>query len=326
MSRALPSRGRHPDRETGDDGRRHPRHDDKCPSQPETHNGYQDDDGCPDRGRVIVKTSATRDPRQDLLSDRRARPPQGDSDPISTPSPRPEGQSADHAHRDGRPRRRKRGRRARHVRATCPRVIESIVGKASHARASVAHAYGATHPSKEGHDENSRAANRHVGFLILKRADEPDQGCARRGLRRARRSVRAAAARVESGGTSRYEIRRPSASARMVGHDRDRQSAHRWRDGLSVPARYERRGLAAASVPRRPARRARRRHARAGADRSLLGWQLRRRRHPRAPARGRDGVSALRARQRDNRRASGRGRASAGAHRDPRPRRRYHRR
>ena len=28
--------------------------DDKCPNEPETYNGYQDADGCPDRGRVIV--------------------------------------------------------------------------------------------------------------------------------------------------------------------------------------------------------------------------------------------------------------------------------
>ncbi len=30
---------------------------DKCPDQPETQNGYEDDDGCPDRGRVIVTSS-----------------------------------------------------------------------------------------------------------------------------------------------------------------------------------------------------------------------------------------------------------------------------
>jgi outer membrane protein OmpA-like peptidoglycan-associated protein len=28
--------------------------DDKCPDEPETINGYQDDDGCPDKGKVVV--------------------------------------------------------------------------------------------------------------------------------------------------------------------------------------------------------------------------------------------------------------------------------
>lgn len=30
---------------------------DKCPSEPEVYNGYEDEDGCPDRGRVIVTSS-----------------------------------------------------------------------------------------------------------------------------------------------------------------------------------------------------------------------------------------------------------------------------
>ena len=28
---------------------------DKCPDEPETYNGFQDDDGCPDKGRVITR-------------------------------------------------------------------------------------------------------------------------------------------------------------------------------------------------------------------------------------------------------------------------------
>jgi outer membrane protein OmpA-like peptidoglycan-associated protein len=32
--------------------------DDKCPDEPETPNGYQDNDGCPDHGRVIVTSSS----------------------------------------------------------------------------------------------------------------------------------------------------------------------------------------------------------------------------------------------------------------------------
>ena len=28
---------------------------DKCPNEPETYNGFEDDDGCPDKGKVIVR-------------------------------------------------------------------------------------------------------------------------------------------------------------------------------------------------------------------------------------------------------------------------------
>jgi outer membrane protein OmpA-like peptidoglycan-associated protein len=28
---------------------------DRCPTEPETYNGFEDDDGCPDKGRVIVR-------------------------------------------------------------------------------------------------------------------------------------------------------------------------------------------------------------------------------------------------------------------------------
>lgn len=31
--------------------------DDKCPNEPENRNGFMDDDGCPDRGRVVVRSS-----------------------------------------------------------------------------------------------------------------------------------------------------------------------------------------------------------------------------------------------------------------------------
>ena len=44
-----------PDRDS--DGDRIPDRDDKCPFEPETYNGIDDSDGCPDRGRVIVSAS-----------------------------------------------------------------------------------------------------------------------------------------------------------------------------------------------------------------------------------------------------------------------------
>ncbi len=60
--------------------------------------------------------------------------------------------------------------------------------------------------------------------------------------------------------------------------------------------------LRAARLPGQPADD----DARARADRRLRGRQLRRRRHPRTTARGRDRISALRARRRDHHRAEGR--------------------
>jgi outer membrane protein OmpA-like peptidoglycan-associated protein len=36
------------------DGDSIPDSEDKCPNEPESYNGFQDDDGCPDRGRVVV--------------------------------------------------------------------------------------------------------------------------------------------------------------------------------------------------------------------------------------------------------------------------------
>lgn len=42
---------------TDSDGDRIPDRDDKCPHEPETYNGFEDEDGCPDRGRVIVRQS-----------------------------------------------------------------------------------------------------------------------------------------------------------------------------------------------------------------------------------------------------------------------------
>ena len=30
---------------------------DKCPNEPETYNGFQDDDGCPDKGMILLDSS-----------------------------------------------------------------------------------------------------------------------------------------------------------------------------------------------------------------------------------------------------------------------------
>lgn len=39
------------------DGDRIPDRDDKCPNEPETYNGFEDEDGCPDKGRIIIRES-----------------------------------------------------------------------------------------------------------------------------------------------------------------------------------------------------------------------------------------------------------------------------
>jgi hypothetical protein len=49
---------------------------DKCPNEPETYNGIDDEDGCPDRGRVVIENDELRmDNKADAAKDSKRRPP-----------------------------------------------------------------------------------------------------------------------------------------------------------------------------------------------------------------------------------------------------------
>ena len=188
---------------------------DKCPEQPETYNGYEDDDGCPDRGRVIVTEG-----RLEVLDKIYFAHGSGDVKPVSRPI-----LDAVAATLQGNPQIRllevggftaddepgALGLSAQRAGA----VVSYLVGKGvARARLQI-RSYGVARPTRAGHDENARAMNRRVEFLILKRdaatdGDE-DKAVARRPTEATvEQSVRPVAATlVDVAGMSRYELTAP---------------------------------------------------------------------------------------------------------------------
>lgn len=162
----------HPPPAADRDGDRIPDAVDKCPDEPETYNGFEDDDGCPDRGRVVVteRTLETLDkvyfefdkaaikPESLPLLDQVAGALAGNPDILLVEV---------QGHSD------ERGDDAHNLDLTDKRahaVAKYLVDKGVDAHRLTAQGYGETQPLDRGHNEAAWAKNRRVAFLILKRA------------------------------------------------------------------------------------------------------------------------------------------------------------
>ncbi len=146
---------------------------DRCPDEPETHNGFQDEDGCPDRGRVIVSSS-----RLEILDKVYFTSRQSDLKSISTPildaivatlrgNPQitrieVQGHGDEHEGAD----QRLTTQRAENVK-------RYLVQHGIEARRIEARSYGHSRPVCAQHDEACWSKNRRVEFVILNRNDGP---------------------------------------------------------------------------------------------------------------------------------------------------------
>jgi outer membrane protein OmpA-like peptidoglycan-associated protein len=149
--------------------------DDRCPNEPEAYNGLDDDDGCPDRGRVIVTDSAimildrvyfesdraTIRPASYAILDATAATLLGNADITLL-----EIQGHTDARGDDKSNLELSGRRASAVK-------QYLVAKGVAEGRLSAQGYGETQPIDRGHTQLAWANNRRVEFVILRRAEEP---------------------------------------------------------------------------------------------------------------------------------------------------------
>ena len=147
---------------------------DRCPDQPETFNGMEDDDGCPDRGRVVLTSTAIMvlepihftantdviERRSVEIADAVAATLQGAPDIALVEV---------QGHTD------ERGDDAKNIELSKRRaesVKQYLVSKGVAPERLVAQGYGETMPIAAGHDATSWAKNRRVDFLILRRNED----------------------------------------------------------------------------------------------------------------------------------------------------------
>lgn len=149
---------------------------DKCPSEPETYNGIQDEDGCPDRGRVLV-TSTRIEILERLYFARGSAEIKPAAAPLldavaATLKGHPQLQliSVDgHASDEEQKGYELAERRAAAVR-------RALVERGVQAERLTSRGYGATRPLSSARDEASRERNRRTEFMILKNADGDERG------------------------------------------------------------------------------------------------------------------------------------------------------
>jgi outer membrane protein OmpA-like peptidoglycan-associated protein len=147
---------------------------DRCPAEPESYNGYQDDDGCPDRGRVIVHRGRIEILDRIYFESGRAR-----IRPISRPileaiaaTLRGNPQIARleiQGHTDQRGA-RERNRRLARGRANA--VRRYLVARGVEARRLVARGYGSARPLDARQGPVAWSKNRRVEFHIRQRDDD----------------------------------------------------------------------------------------------------------------------------------------------------------
>jgi len=147
--------------------------DDKCPDEAETYNGYDDNDGCPDRGRVIVSSTSIEVLEQVYFkrgSDSLAGPSQPIVDAIAaTLRGNPDIRKVEiggHASDDEGDPWGMAMRRASAVRT-------SLVQHGIDGNRLVVVPYGATRPLDDGDSEAAREKNRRVDFRIAQRGKAP---------------------------------------------------------------------------------------------------------------------------------------------------------
>ncbi|HWO19873.1 MAG TPA: OmpA family protein [Kofleriaceae bacterium] len=147
---------------------------DRCPSEPEAANGFEDDDGCPDRGRVVVTSTAieildnvyfeaeraTIQPRSYPILDAVAASMLGNPDIALV-----EVQGHTDERGDARGNLELSDRRAAAVK-------QYLVGRGVAAQRLVTQGYGETQPIDPAHTPAAWAKNRRAAFLILRRGSE----------------------------------------------------------------------------------------------------------------------------------------------------------
>jgi outer membrane protein OmpA-like peptidoglycan-associated protein len=164
----APATGRAADR----DGDRIPDDVDKCPDEPETYNGFEDEDGCPDRGRVIIRRG-----RLEILDKIYFASGKSTVQPISSPlldaiaatlNGNPQITSvevAGHAVDD-------EANPGGLASARAAAVHDALVARGVSGARLVKQGYSTTRPVCSERSEACRSQNRRVEFTILKRAEE----------------------------------------------------------------------------------------------------------------------------------------------------------
>ena len=184
--------------------------DDKCPSEPETYNGIDDDDGCPDRGRVIVTDTAI-EILDKIYFERGSAEIRAAQRPIVDAIAATLVNNDDileleiqgHASDDEPGVWALSGRRAM--------TIKSALERYGVGARLVARPYGATAPVRQEKTEAARAHNRRVDFLIIERRDDDarDEGAPAVSASRLQASMRVQVTPRDVAGSVRYEIAEP---------------------------------------------------------------------------------------------------------------------
>jgi outer membrane protein OmpA-like peptidoglycan-associated protein len=144
---------------------------DRCPNEPETHNGYEDQDGCPDRGRVIVSEGRI------VILDNVYFPSEQATIPAiavpildtvaATMVANPSIQRVEvEGHSDAR-------EAARISAARADAVKRYLVSRGVPLVRLSTRGYGRTRATCSTNDDDCQAKNRRVGFLIVRRSAEP---------------------------------------------------------------------------------------------------------------------------------------------------------
>ncbi|MCA9668163.1 MAG: OmpA family protein [Myxococcales bacterium] len=174
---------------------------DKCPNEPETFNGLQDDDGCPDRGRVVVHMG-----RIEILDKIYFASGSSAIKTVSTPI-----LDAVAATLKGNPRINlieiqghtdSRGSARANLRMSWARaraVRRYLIGKGVAGSRLKARGYGETRPVDGGQSAEAHSRNRRVEFVILARDNKPlrQQRLTRAQIRRMARAAAAERRRRE---------------------------------------------------------------------------------------------------------------------------------
>jgi outer membrane protein OmpA-like peptidoglycan-associated protein len=190
---------------------------DKCPNEPETYNGLEDEDGCPDRGRVIVRSS-----KIEILERIYFGRGSADLKPVSFPiadaiasvmKGNPQIQQIEiqgHAS-DEEP----RGYEVAERRAAAVRSY--LIQHGVEAARLTGRGYGPTRPVSSDKTEDGRSRNRRVEFSILKQRGDEDEERRRPPARNsspisassAAASARPSAAPQDVAGATRYQLSDP---------------------------------------------------------------------------------------------------------------------
>ena len=186
--------------------------DDRCPNEPESYNGSTDDDGCPDRGSVVVTSTSIeileaitfqRDsdeltPAARTVLDAVAATLKGNPDIVKI-------EIGGHASGDETDVWGLAARRAEVVRA-------ALVARGVAASRLEATGYASTAPRDAGATSSAMAKNRRAEFLILKRGGDgqgTDPGYVRIDPQTAAASTRTTTKAAAVAGTVRYEVGEP---------------------------------------------------------------------------------------------------------------------